>query len=384
MPSFRVGEVTFGVEPALAAGAASGGFTVASGVAGYEVQLLPSSPGPAAAVGDLLRALRAPLVVADAKVAELHLRGPLSTVPTLLVEATEATKSLEGASAIIDFLVAQRAGRASTVVAIGGGVVQDVAGFACGVFKRGLEWVYVPTTLLAQADSCIGAKTGINYRQTKNLLGLFNAPGRVVSHPGFLATLASDDLHSGLGEIFKLCVTGGLECLGRFEAGLDAALRGDLEVVRELAALSLAVKQPVIEADEHDLGVRRALNFGHSVGHAIESLTSYEIPHGIAVVLGALVECEISRARGHLDDAEAARLVRSATALVPEAMARRLALIGAEQVMDLLGRDKKVEGAVLKLAVPVAIGEIELVDLPLDDAGRAELERAMRHVCALL
>lgn len=384
MSSFRVGSERFAVQPALGAGRASGRFRVAAGGAGYEVTMAPPDPGPAAAVAALLGVLDAPLVVADAAVLDLHVPGGFEGVPCLGLEAAEATKTLEGAGGVLDFLVEHRAGRTSTVVAIGGGVVQDVTGFACGIYKRGLAWRYVPTTLLAQADSCIGSKTGVNYRATKNLLGLFHAPTAVLSHPGFLSTLAEDDLRSGLGEIFKLCVTGGPSCLGRFEAALEDALHGDGPTIHELAALALAVKRPVIEADERDLGARRALNFGHSVGHAIEALTDYAVPHGIAVTLGALVECAVSRSRGHLHGATFARLVATATVLVPGHHARRLGEIDPGALLRVLGRDKKVEGAVLKLPVPVELGAIELLDLRLDASGLAELEGALAQVRSLL
>lgn len=379
---FRIGRERFAVAPPPAGGE-EGGFRVRTSTSAYEVELAPLRPGPAERLTALLEALAEPLVVADAAVLDLHLPEGTGPVPCLAIGATEETKSLEGAARVVDFLAENRAGRATTVVAVGGGVVQDVTGFACGIFKRGLDWCYVPTTLLAQADSCIGSKTGVNYRRTKNLLGLFSNPSLVVSHPGFLATLPADDLRSGLGEIFKLCVTGGAACLGRFEEGLEAALGGDLEVTRELAALALGVKRPVIEADEHDRGVRRALNFGHSVGHAIEATTDFGVPHGTAVVIGALVECALSRRRGLLGDGIVERLTGTARRLVAAEQVRRAEAVDHAALWSALGGDKKVEGSVLKLAVPVDLGAIELVDLPLDDGGLAELADALRCLPSL-
>jgi 3-dehydroquinate synthase len=378
-----VGAEELAATPALAPGAGEGRFWVRTETSGYEVTLAPQRPGPTEVVGALLAELGHPLVVADAAVLRHHLPGGLGSVPCLAVEATEATKSLEGVASVLEFLAEQKAGRSSVVVAMGGGVVQDVTGLACGIFKRGLPWYYVPTTLLAQADSCIGSKTGVNFRRTKNLLGLFSAPERVVSHPGFLATLPPEDLRSGLGEIFKLCVTGGASCLERLEASLPAALDGDLRVIRELAALALAVKRPVIEADERDRGVRRALNFGHSVGHAVEAATGYAVPHGTAVVLGALVECALSAERGLLARPVEERLRKVARALVTEDQVRRVEAVEPGQLFAALEGDKKVEGVVLKLAVPVDLGAIELVDLRLDAAGLVELRGALGCLSSL-
>lgn len=381
--TFRIGGDRFSVAPPPPLGGEASGFVVRSGAGDYEVRLAAGQPGPAVQVAALLDGLAAPLVVADEVVLAAHLPDGVGAAPCHPVVASEATKSLDGAVAVLDFLAGERAGRATTVVAIGGGVVQDVTGFACGVYKRGLSWCYVPTTLLAQADSCIGGKTAVNFRRTKNLLGLFCAPGQVLSHPGFLSSLAPADLRSGLGEILKLCAIGGEGCLARFEDGLAAALAGDLDVVRSLAALSLAVKWPVIEADERDVGARRALNLGHSVGHAVEATTGYEVPHGVAVTLGTLVESELARRRGLLEAGVVDRLTRSARLLVTETEAAAAATVAPEALWSAMGGDKKVEGSVLKLPVPVALGAVELVDLPLDARGLGELESALGCLASL-
>lgn len=379
MASFWVGDSEFELS-GTTLDAGDGAFVVRSSPRSYAVDFLPSHPGTAEAVLDAVGRHRHAALVGDRRVLDLHLQGGLDGTPCLALDATEALKSLDGAAQVLDFLVEAGAGKDTMVVAVGGGIIQDVVGFAAGVLKRGVPWTYVPTTLLSQADSCIGSKTGINFRRTKNLLGIFYAPRQVLVHPGFVATLQHHDLLSGLGEIYKLCITGGLECLATFERHLDEALAGDAEVLRGLAALSLAVKRPVIEADERDTDLRRALNFGHSIGHALESVTDYAVPHGIAVTIGALVESELSRQRGRLPDEDFDRLLTTGRALLPPELAGLVAAADLGALLDALGRDKKVEGRTLKLAVPVEIGRIEFLDFPLDGTSLVILERSIRSV----
>ena len=378
MASFWVGDSEFEVSRTTL-GAADEAFVVHSSSREYAVDFLPPLSATADAVLSAVGGHRQSVLVGDRRVLDLHFRGTDHT-PLLALDANEELKSLDGAMHVVDFLIEAGAGRSSMVFALGGGVIQDVVGFAGGIYKRGIPWTYVPTTLLSQADSCIGSKTGINFKRTKNLLGLFCAPVRVLVHPGFTATLQHQDLLSGLGEIYKLCITGGPGCLTTFEEHVDGALASDAEVLRGLAALSLGIKRPVIEADEFDSGVRRALNFGHSIGHALESVTEYAIPHGIAVTIGALIESELSRQQGWLSREDFERLVTTGRVLLPPGLAAIVKKVDLNGLLDALGRDKKVEGRTLKLAVPVAIGRIEFLDFPLDGSSLADLRSSIRSV----
>ncbi len=300
----------------------------------------------------------------------------------MTVNATEEFKSVEGALALVEFLDVNRVSRNSQLIAVGGGVVQDVAAFAACVYKRGVPWVYVPTTLLAQADSCIGAKSGLNFRGAKNLVGVFSAPRRIVIHSGFLASLPEEDIFSGLGEVFRLSIIGGPETLRRFEDRLPHALARDEPALEELIRLALTVKRAVVEIDEYELDLRRSMNFGHSIGHALEAMTGYAIPHGTAVAVGVLVESDLSHQRGLLPADERRRLIRAGSPIINQRVRKVLGGVSFESALDVLFQDKKTEGSSLKLVVPERIGSIRFVDLPLDQTTVPVIEESLGRVLA--
>jgi 3-dehydroquinate synthase len=233
---------------------------------------------------------------------------------------------------------------------------------------------------LAQADSCIGAKSGLNFQGAKNLVGVFSAPRHIVIHTGFLGSLPSDDLVSGLGEVFRLSIIGGLSFLDAFERLTPAAIAGDHLVLDQLIRMALSVKRAVVEVDEFELDLRRSMNFGHSIGHALEAITGHTIPHGTAVAVGVLVEADISNQRGMLPDGERERLLRAGSPLIPDRVRSVLAEVSLDQILDVLFRDKKVEGGNLKLIVPESIGQIRFVDFPLEPASVPLLEEALHRV----
>ncbi len=203
---------------------------------------------------------------------------------------------------MLDWLAEAGLTRTDPLLVVGGGIVQDVGGFAAHLFKRGLPWTYVPTTLLSQCDSCIGAKAGVNHGRFKNQLALFAAPRQVVIDPSLLATLAPLELRSGLGEIVKLHLTGGPFFADRLVAAFGAAGGGlpSPEALRTLTWDSLVVKRAVIERDEFELDHRRALNYGHTIGHAIENLSGFAIPHGQAIGFGMAIVNRLAVHRGLL------------------------------------------------------------------------------------
>lgn len=224
----------------------------------------------------------------DARVAELHadaLAPVLAHPSTLRIEAIEPAKSLDRFPAYVEHLVARGVRRDHALVAVGGGIVQDIACFLAATLLRGLAWRFYPTTLLAQADSCIGSKSSINCGQAKNILGTFTPPDRVVVSSGFLATLDEREVRSGVGEMIKAHAIDGPESFRRIAADY-ARLFAESAVMAETIRRSLAIKQRYIEADEFDRGVRNVFNYGHSFGHAIEAATAFAIPHGIAVTIG--------------------------------------------------------------------------------------------------
>jgi 3-dehydroquinate synthase len=380
VPTFRIQETEFDAPLELGD---SDVLSVRSSPRPYEVRFASARP-LSAAIDEFVSEASHPVVLADLRAMEAHLKDipALAGAPTMAVDATEEFKSVESALAVVEFMDAQRVSRSSLLMVIGGGIVQDVGAFAACVYKRGVPWAYVPTTMLAQADSCIGAKSGLNFHGAKNLVGVFSAPRQIVVHTGFLSTLAEEDLLSGLGEVFRLCIIGGPEFLQSFERRRASAAAGDLIVLDELIRSALSVKRAVVEVDEFELDLRRSMNFGHSVGHALEAITRHAIPHGIAVAIGVLVEADISHQQGMLSGDERAQLLRVGSPLIPDRVRSVLAEVSLDEILDVLARDKKVEGAVLKLVVPEFIGQIRFVNFPLEPASVPLLEGALHRVLA--
>jgi 3-dehydroquinate synthase len=201
------------------------------------------------------------------------------------IEATETQKSLENVPWIVSALLERGFRRDCELLAVGGGVTQDVACFIASVLLRGVRWSFIPTTLLAQCDSCIGSKSSINIGKFKNQIGGFYPPNEIALNFGVLATLPPDEIRSGMGEAIKLHLLSSEADAARIR-DLLAAYRADPGALADIVWSSLRIKQRYIEQDEFDKGVRNILNYGHTFGHAYESVTNYAIPHGIAVLLG--------------------------------------------------------------------------------------------------
>lgn len=382
MATFKIQDQSFeaALDPRLGSG-----FEIRSSPRNYRVEF-SSSDSPGEVIASLAQKARHPLMMADRRVAALHLdhAGALNGVPRLDFDALEENKNLSSVLRLIDFLDQHRVTKSSMLFVVGGGITQDVAAVAASLYKRGIPWTFVPSTLLAQGDSGIGSKSALNLGKAKNQLGLFSAPRNVVMHTGFLDSLAEADLLSGMGEIFRLHVTGGTEFLTSFERELPAARDGSLDAIRTLLLGALSVKRAVIEVDEFELDLRRSLNFGHSFGHALEALVEYRIPHGTAVTLGMLVENEIAVRRGLLSQAERARIVKSARLLVTSQARKEFAAASLTGLLDLLRRDKKADGDVLKLVVLESIGQIRFIDFELNQAAEAILADSVKAIADIL
>ena len=199
-----------------------------------------------------------------------------------IYDANEYNKTIDSVLDIIDNLYKLNFSKNNKLFVIGGGITQDVGGFVATIFKRGLDWILIPTTLLSITDSAIGSKVNVN-RISKNMLGLFNAPNKIYISTKFLSTLKDEDIISGLGESLKLCLIGGPTIFNMFK---DSLLLKNYDIIIKL---SIHVKKIIIEYDELEKNERRALNYGHECGHAIESGSNYQIPHGIAVLYGMLI-----------------------------------------------------------------------------------------------
>lgn len=310
-------------------------------------------------------------VIIDEVLVELYgeALGDLLKYPTYPIKAEEESKTLSGVGLFVDWLLENKATRSARIVAIGGGVIQDVATFASHIYYRGVQWTFVPSTLLSQADSCIGAKCGINVLPLKNQLGVFHSPSHVVICSELLTTLADIEIDSGYGEIYKLALTND----GAFFDELTEALRNGghrnprvLQLIRK----SLESKRLVIEKDELESDLRRVLNYGHSFGHALEALTHNEVPHGIAVMWGIDI-INFLGVRWGLTNPETAARVR--TVLADNTNYEIPAIPSAHDLVDVLKRDKKVQKGIMYFAVLHDEGDLRIVPKALDEALVAEV-----------
>ncbi len=239
------------------------------------------------AIADL-QGLDTAFFLIDARVAELYEHDFASLIPedrSYRITASERAKSYDQVEQVFCWLLERKIRRSSQLVVIGGGVLQDIGCFVASVLLRGVQWTLIPTTLLAQCDSCIGSKSSLNIGRFKNQLGTFYPPHAVRIALEFLNTLTIDEIHSGLGEAIKLHLIDGEAAVARLRKQLDSP-DGLLSNVQTIVWNSLKIKKRFIEEDEFDRGIRNILNYGHTFAHAFESATQYAIPHGIAVTMG--------------------------------------------------------------------------------------------------
>ncbi len=318
-----------------------------------------------------------PHVLIDANVARIY-KGQLSKIlsrpSTIVIESNEDAKSLTQVIPIIDQLVQNKIRRQNHLLAIGGGVVQDITCFIASILLRGIEWRFIPTTLLAQADSCIGSKSSINLASAKNIVGTFYPPRQIWIDKTFLATLSETELRSGLGEILKVHAIDSARSFDKVAAE-GSKLLHDLEMLEKRIYASLLIKKRFIEIDEFDRGVRNIFNFGHSFGHAIEAATNFLVPHGIAVTMGMDVACHISHARSLISENDYQRM---SVALKSNYEPFRNVEIPLEAMFNALAKDKKNTSTELGLIFPVGIqSSIEMVKITSDDVFRRQLADAI-------
>ena len=284
----------------------------------------------------------------DERVARLYeqpLRRVLDSQSVLRIEATEENKSLERFSSYIEHLIHRGVRRDHTLVVVGGGILQDIGAFIAGILHRGIRWRYYPTTLLAQADSCIGSKSSVNVAGVKNQLGTFTPPDEIFISTDLLETLSPLEIRSGIGEMIKVHVISGWEDTRRI-AGDYPKLFQDQGVLKRAIHRSLEIKKEKIERDEFDRNERLIMNFGHSFGHAIESATGYAVPHGIAVTLGMDLANEVSLRWGFIDQETYEELH---ALLAPNYAGFEDCSIPEGPFFSALARDKKNSGGDLSL-----------------------------------
>lgn len=274
----------------------------------------------------------------------------------LIVGDGERFKSLRTAEAIYTFLLEKRFERKDAILAFGGGVVGDLAGFAAGTYLRGIRVVHVPTTLLAQIDSSIGGKTGVNHRLGKNLIGVFHQPSLVLIDPLTLKTLPRRQFGSGLYEAIKYGVIRDRSLFERIVGRLDRLKQVEPEAIEDLVENCCRIKAEVVTADEREGGLRRVLNFGHTVGHAIEALTSYRrFEHGEAVGWGMRAAGRIAEKIGILLSEERQTLDEAVSLVGRLPKAGDLA---PDDIMSAMQRDKKMQGGRISFVLPTRIGHV--------------------------
>lgn len=343
---------------------------------GPEPLVVASHKGPyelrfvADAGAELARSLDGTHLLVDRRVAERHgrkLAAALAAPSVLLVDATEDAKSLERMPTYVAHLLSKGVRRGQTLTAVGGGIVQDIACFLAATLLRGLDWRFVPTTLLAMSDSAIGSKSSINCGGAKNILGTFTPPKEILTDLSFLDTLDDKDLRSGIGEMLKVHAIEGPAAFDRIAAAYPT-LAADRAALARFLRDSLEYKRKMVEADEFDRGPRLAMNYGHSFGHAIEAATAFAVPHGIAVTIGMDL-ANYAAARLGLGRAEHYRRMRPALAAnwrgfedVP---------VPLEPFLAALGKDKKNTATRLGLIMPDADGRVRKVEVANDADFRA-------------
>jgi 3-dehydroquinate synthase len=299
------------------------------------------------------------LIVTNTTVAKLYLTKLSSCfmqrrIAECILPDGEQHKTLQAASWVFDALIGNKMNRDVTILALGGGVVGDIAGFAASCYQRGVGYVQLPTTLLAQVDSSVGGKTGVNHTAGKNLIGAFHQPRAVIADTDALKTLPDRELKSGLAEVIKYgCVWDPL-LFDWLDRNIAALLARDEEALTYAIARSCEIKAKVVARDEREHGLRAILNFGHTFGHAIEAATGFEtFLHGEAVGLGMLMAADLSQRLGLI---EAAVKTRLRDILQRAGLPLEAPRIGAARALELMQMDKKVLAGAMRLVLLEKLG----------------------------
>lgn len=286
--------------------------------------------------------------------------GRFSAAKPILFPDGERAKTLATLESVCRALLRAGADRRALLVAVGGGVVGDVAGFAAASYLRGVRIIHVPTTLVAQVDASIGGKTGVNLREGKNLLGAFHQPSLVIADPDLLSSLSARQFRSGLYEVIKYGVIGDRSLFAFLENRLDRLLLRDRASLDWILPRCIAAKAAIVSRDERESGLREILNFGHTFGHALETLTRYRrFLHGEAVGWGMIAASRLALASGRLDPGEARRIERLVFSVGP---LPRLPAIPVDRWISAMRADKKSRGGRLRFLLPRRIGQVAAVD----------------------
>ena len=296
------------------------------------------------------------LIVTNETVAPLYLDVMKSniddkTIEVITIKDGEHYKTIDTWSKIIDKLTAMRANRDTTIIALGGGVLGDIAGFAAATFMRGLPFIQVPTTLLAQVDSSVGGKTGVNHKDGKNLIGSFYQPAMVISDIDVLSTLPDREYKCGLAEIIKYGAIYDVDFFAWLESNMSELLIRTPEKLIYAISRSCQIKANIVGEDEFEIGKRAILNFGHTFGHALENIMGYgELLHGEAVAIGMIIASKLSPINS-LERNRLISLIKSAN------LPHKIELNDENQMLDVMRTDKKVKNKKLRFVLLRSLGE---------------------------
>jgi 3-dehydroquinate synthase len=334
----------------------------------YEIHIGPGLLSEATLIVSCMRAKRA-AVITNTTLEPLYLNAlsaglsasGIDIVPIVIADG-EKHKTWQTLNVIFDQLIQNRCERSTSVIALGGGVVGDIAGFAAAAYQRGVPFVQVPTTLLAQVDSAVGGKTAINHPLGKNMIGAFYQPRTVVADTDTLGTLPQRELAAGLAEVIKYGLIRDREFFDWIEANIEHLVARDAEALTFAIERSCRNKAEVVALDEREGGVRAHLNFGHTFGHAIEAGTGYGTwLHGEAVAAGMVLATHLSQRLGYLSETEVDRVT---TLLAKAGLPVSAPDLGAERYIELMGHDKKVESGRLKFIVLKKLGAAFVSEAP--------------------
>jgi 3-dehydroquinate synthase len=299
-----------------------------------------------------------------------------------ILEPGERSKSLDTAYRLIDWLAEVGMARRDVVVALGGGMIIDTVGWVASAFMRGVPYINVPTTLLAQVDAGIGGKVAVDHNAAKNLVGAFYQPRAVISCLEFLETLDPRQARSGLAEAVKKAIIASPELFEFIERHADALVHCRLAAVDPLVRAASTIKCELVGRDPYEADLRRPLNFGHTVGHAVETTTGYgPVLHGEAVAFGMVVAVDIARARGLLDPAVADRIVRLITDLgLPVRLEQLGAVPPVDDLLAALAKIREIRDGSLRFVLPVELGTTLIAEDVTEDEVRAALSRVTADV----
>jgi len=321
-------------------------------------------------------------MITDEEVDKLHaerikqwLSGHASKVQKIVLPPGETSKSLLTACHLLDWLAQSDMRRRDILVAVGGGAIIDTTGWVASIYMRGISYINLPTTLLAQVDAAIGGKVAVNHDTAKNLIGAFYAPDLVVSCTSWLGTLDARQFRAGLAEAIKLAVISSTQLLAFIEQHLESLAALDRTCLQSLVHAASSIKCTLVERDPYEVDLRRTLNFGHTVGHAVETVTGYgPVLHGEAVAYGMAVAVRVAAARGVLPPAVAARIVGLLRAVgLPVLLGELRVAPAAEDVIVALDKVRQVRDGSLRFVLPTGIGSALIVD----DVGHDEIRSAL-------